>query len=138
MPTRRRFLAAAKAHGAPENTRTEQLMLAFDDRIADDREVPLAPSDDPNADSGLGALEPPTLPTGDDPASRKIAADYLAAERAVRARAWAHAVVSFKSWSEKLIDDAGPDFQLLLGKHHLAAPLFNEPLDAAATRVAVA
>jgi hypothetical protein len=41
--------------------------------------------------------------------------DYLKVERAVRARAWAHALMAMRAWPESYIDEGGRDLQLLLG-----------------------
>jgi hypothetical protein len=57
---------------------------------------------------GLSALDPPKLPTS-------AAADYLNVERAVRGKAWAHALVAMRKWPEKYIDEGGNDLELLLG-----------------------
>ena len=102
-----RFLAAAKRHGAPADTRAARLAELLGEKETDDREIPLAGpvADDP---SGLAALDPPKLP-------ETVLGDYLKVERAVRARAWAHALMAMKKWPETYIDEGGHDLQLLLG-----------------------
>jgi hypothetical protein len=101
-----RFLAAAKRHGAPPGTREARLAELLGEKETEDREIPLAQSDDDP--SGLAALDPPKLP-------EKVLPDYLKVERAVRARAWAHALMAMKKWPETYIEEGGRDLQLLLG-----------------------
>lgn len=102
-----RFLAAARRDGAPAGTREAQLAELLAEKDTEDREIPLggAVEGDP---SGLGALDPPKLPD-------KVLPDYLKVERAVRARAWAHALMAMKAWPEAYIDGGGRDLQLLVG-----------------------
>ncbi len=102
-----RFLAAAKRHGAPAGTREARLAELLGEKDTEDREIPLGGpiDDDP---SGLGALDPPKLPD-------KVLPDYLKVERAVRARAWAHALMAMKAWPEAYIEEGGRDLQLLVG-----------------------
>jgi hypothetical protein len=102
-----RFLGAAKRHGAPADTRAARLAELLGEKDTEDREIPLAGAvaDDP---SGLSALDAPRLPD-------KALGDYLSVERAVRARAWAHALMAMKKWPETYIEEGGRDLQLLLG-----------------------
>jgi hypothetical protein len=101
-----RFLRAAKRHGAPPETRAAKLAELLGEKDTEDREIPLAVAEgDP---TGLSALDPPKLP-------EKAQPDYLNVERAVRARAWAHALMAMRSWPESYIDEGGRDLQLLLG-----------------------
>jgi spermidine synthase len=102
-----RFLAAARRDGAPEGTRTALLADLLGEKETEDREVPLAGAVEGDP-SGLSALDPPKLP-------EKALADYLSVERAVRARAWAHALMAMKKWPETYIEDGGRDLQLLVG-----------------------
>jgi hypothetical protein len=101
-----RFLAAAHKHGAQPGSHVERLAQLLAEHDVDDRELPLAdPTDDP---LGLSALDAPKLPAS-------AAADYLNVERAVRGKAWAHALVAMRKWPESYIDDGGHDLELLLG-----------------------
>ncbi|HXU69834.1 MAG TPA: fused MFS/spermidine synthase [Polyangia bacterium] len=101
-----RFLSAAKRHGAPADTRAARLASLLGEKETDDREIPLAAADDDP--SGLGALDPPTLPD-------KVLPDYLKVERAMRGRAWAHALMYMKTWPEAYIEKGGRDLQLVVG-----------------------
>jgi hypothetical protein len=47
----------------------------------------------------------------------------------MRARAWAHALVSFKDWPERWVDEAGPDLSLLLGYLLYKADLTDDAVD---------
>jgi spermidine synthase len=126
-----RFVAAAKRHGAPAGSPTERLVAALGERATDDREVQLAAGDDPaTQDSGVSALTPPQPPKNAPAAdTAKMAADYLEIERGVRARAWAHALVAMKRWPEKWVDEAGPDFSLLVGYLLYKADLPDDAVD---------
>lgn len=115
-----RFLAAAKRHGATPGTRIQQLVELMGERSPDDREVPLAVADDDP--TGLSALDPPKLP-------ERALPDYLAVERGVRARAWAHALMAMKKWPEKWIDEGGSDLELLLGYLLYKAELEDDAVD---------
>jgi spermidine synthase len=115
-----RFLRAARRHGAPAGTPMERLANLLGERETDDREVPLAPAEDD--DTGLSALDPPKLP-------ERALADYLAVERGVRARAWAHALMAMRKWPEKWIDEGGPDLELLLGYLLYKAELDDDAVD---------
>ncbi len=101
-----RFLAAARRHGAPPGTRVQRLTELLAERDTDDREIPLA--DAAGDPTGLEALDPPRLP-------EKVLGDYLVVERAVRARAWAHALMAMRKWPERYIQEGGLDLQLLTG-----------------------
>jgi spermidine synthase len=104
-----RFLAAARRDGAPAKTRVARLAELLAEKDTDDREIPLGAVEPGDPDpSGLSALDPPRLPD-------KVLNDYLIVERAVRARAWAHALMAMRSWPERYIDEGGRDLQLLLG-----------------------
>ncbi|HEX9103936.1 MAG TPA: fused MFS/spermidine synthase [Polyangia bacterium] len=102
-----RFLAAARRHGAPSTSREARLAELLGEKDTEDREIPLGGAVDGDP-SGLAALDPPKLP-------EKVLGDYLKVERAVRARAWAHALMAMKKWPETYIDEGGRDLQLLLG-----------------------
>lgn len=111
-----RFLRAARRHGAPPDTPVERLVRALGERDLEDREVPLTDADGAAEDSGLSGLEPPRVPKGlPEKESERIARDYLQVERAVRARAWAHALMALRDWPEKYVDEGGPDLELLVG-----------------------
>jgi spermidine synthase len=127
-PAARRFLAAAKRHGAPPATQTEQLIGLLEERAADDREVPL--SDDDQRDSGLAGLEPPRVPPGlPESETARIAADWLEVENSVRARAWAHALYAIRAWPERYVDEGGPDLELLVGYLLYKADLADDAVD---------
>ena len=115
-----RFLRAARRHGAPPETRVERLVHLLGERQTDDREVALA--DAAGDPTGLDALDPPKLP-------ESALGDYLIAERAVRARAWAHALMAMKKWPEKYVEDGGPDLQFLLGYLMYKADLDDVAVD---------
>jgi spermidine synthase len=124
------FVARAKAHGAPSGSDVERLVSGFAARSSEDPEQPLTPSPPPDDPIGLAGLEPPRLPAGaSDADAAKIAKDYLAVERAVRAHAWAHALVALRGWPERWVDEAGPDLALLLGYVLLKADLPDEAVD---------
>lgn len=115
-----RWLRAARRDGAPADTPVEKLAHLLGERDVDDREIALAPSEtDP---TGLDALDPPKIPDS-------AAADYLAAERAVRARAWAHALMALKKWPEKYVEEGGPDLELLVGYLMYKADLDDVAVD---------
>jgi len=117
-PAAERFLRAARRHGAPEGSEAQLLVEAFGERILDDREVPLSQGGDLPAaeDGGLSGLEPPRLPKNvTDAEAAKIAGEYMIVERAMRGKAWAHALVAFKRWPESYFDEGGPDLELLVG-----------------------
>ena len=117
-PAAERFLRAARRHGAPDGSTAQLLVEAFGDKVPDDREVPLAVGGDApvSEDGGLSGLDPPKLPRNvSDAEAAKIASEYLIVERAMRGRAWAHALVAFKRWPESYFDDGGPDLELLVG-----------------------
>ncbi len=101
-----RFLRAAKRHGAPDDSRVAKLAALLGEKETDDREIPFAVADDDP--TGLSALDPPKLP-------EKVLPDYLNVERAVRARAWAHALMYMKKWPETYIEEGGHDLELLVG-----------------------
>ncbi|HEY2745112.1 MAG TPA: fused MFS/spermidine synthase [Polyangia bacterium] len=101
-----RFLGAAHRHGAPAQSRVAQLAALLAEKDTDDPEIPFAADDDDP--TGLGAMDPPKLP-------EKVMGDYLKVERAVRARAWAHALMFMKKWPESYIEAGGHDLQLLVG-----------------------
>jgi spermidine synthase len=125
-----RFLAAAHQHGATRGAPVERLLESMRERNVDDREVPLSDGENPKEDSGLSGLDPPRMPphaSADDQA--KIGADYLQVEKAVRARAWAHALWALRKWPETWIDEGGPDLQLLLGYLLYKADLPDEAVD---------
>jgi spermidine synthase len=122
-----RFVARARRDGAPADSPIEQLVRRMGERATDDREVPLSNGEDAASDSGLSGLDPPRVPSGGDAA--RIANDYLAVERGVRARAWAHALVALKNWPEKWIEEGGPDLQLLVGYLLYKADLPDEAVD---------
>jgi spermidine synthase len=123
-----RFLAAALRHGASPGSPVARLAAALASRPVDDREVPLsAPAGD---DGGLGGLEPPRVPGGLSPAdAARVARDYLDVERAVRARAWAHALVALRNWPGRWIDEGGPDLELLVGYLLYKADMPDEAAD---------
>lgn len=101
-----RFLRRAQAHGAPADARAARLAQLLAERDPHDPELPLAAAaDDP---TGLSALDPPRLPD-------RAQADYLRVERAVRRRAFAHALVAMRDWPAAYFDEGGRDLQLLLG-----------------------
>ncbi|MCU1283473.1 MAG: hypothetical protein JWM53_7019 [bacterium] len=115
-----RFLRAAKRHGAPPGTRIARIAELLGERQPDDREVPFA---DVEGDPiGLSALDPPKLPDS-------ALADYLNVERGIRARAWAHALVSMRKWPEKWIDEGGNDLELVLGYLLYKAELDDDAVD---------
>ena len=68
---------------------------------------------------GLGGLAPPQIPT-------ERSAEYLRMEHAARVGAWATALKAIATWPEKLVDEAGSDFQLLLGMLLEKAELYVE------------
>jgi hypothetical protein len=116
-----RFLAAAHKHGAAPDSHVERLAKLLAEHDVDDRELPLADPLSPRPQAGaaseasfaadplgLSALDPPKLPAS-------AAADYLNVERAVRGKAWAHALVAMRKWPESYIDEGGSDLELLLG-----------------------
>ncbi|MGZ3438199.1 MAG: spermidine synthase, partial [Polyangia bacterium] len=115
-----RFLRAAKRHGAPPDSRVARLADLLGERQTDDREVPFAVvEDDP---TGLSALDPPKIP-------ESALGDYLNVERGIRARAWAHALVSMRKWPEKWIDEGGNDLELVLGYLLYKAELEDDAVD---------
>jgi spermidine synthase len=104
-----RFLMRAGKHGAPAGSPVEKLLESLREKPVEDPEIPLAPDlygDDP---IGVYSLDPPK---GLFEAQK---AEYQKLLHAARVHAWAHALVAIKGWPEKLIDEAGADFQLLLG-----------------------
>jgi spermidine synthase len=124
------FVARARRHGAPAGSDVERLVSSFGVRSSEDPEIALTPSPPADDPIGLGGLEPPRLPEGASEAdAAKVAKDYLAVERAVRAHAWAHALVALRGWPEKWVDDAGPDLALLLGYVLYKADLPDEAVD---------
>jgi spermidine synthase len=114
-----RFLRAARRHGAPADAPVAELLRLLGEHQVDDREVPLAAGDDA---TGLSALDPPKLPDG-------ALADYLNVERAVRAKAWAHALVAMRRWPERYVDEGGNDLALLLGYLLYKAELDDDAVD---------
>ncbi len=120
-----RFIKRARRHGAPPGSRTEQIAQLLGEHDPDDREVPLsetAPGDDDP--TGLAGLDPPILPS--DP---RAAQDYLVVQKAVRLRAWAHALMAMRKWPENWIDQGGKDLELLLGYLLYKADLDDEAVD---------
>ena len=120
-----RFIKRARRHGAPEGSRTQHIAQLLGEHETDDREVPLsenpAGDDDP---TGLAGLDPPILPS--DP---RAAQDYLVVQKAVRLRAWAHALMAMRKWPENWIDQGGKDLELLLGYLLYKADLDDEAVD---------
>jgi spermidine synthase len=125
-----RFLAAAHRHGARADTPTERLIAALREKPGEDRELPLTDADGADRDSGISGLDPPRVPSGlGEKDAARIAADYLSCERAVRARAWAHALVAFRDWPERWIDEGGLDLELLVGYLLYKADLSDDAVD---------
>lgn len=104
-----RFLDRALKHGASGDSPTEKLLTALRERHVDDPEVPLVVAAD------HGDVIPPSSKGLTDAEQKRMNADWQKMLRAARGKAWAHALAAIKDWPEKWVDDAGPDFQLLLG-----------------------
>jgi len=117
------FLDRAHRHGATGDSPTERLLTALRERHVDDREVPLA------VDEDQCDLAPPQPKGLADAERKRMSADLEKMMRAVRGRAWAHALTAIKGWPSSWVDDAGPDFQLLLGFLLYKVDLSDEAVD---------
>jgi spermidine synthase len=104
-----RFLQRAKKHGAPADSPVEKLVASLREKSVEDPEIALAPDQYGDDPIGVYSLEPPA------PLNEAQKKEYQKLVQAARVHAWAHALMAIKAWPEKLIDEAGADFQLLLG-----------------------
>jgi spermidine synthase len=118
-----RFLDRAHKHGATGDSPTEKLLTAMRERHVDDREVPLGVAAD------QGDLDPPAPKGLSDEDQKRLTNDLAKMMRAVRGKAWAHALVAIKGWPEKWFDEAGSDFQLLVGFLLYKVDLSDEAVD---------
>src|SRR5262249_38103690 len=102
-----RFVIKSQAAGGgPETERGIRLLMLFQDRDADDAEVPLY----------AGEIAAPTPPPGSTAAEQaRLRSDFEAVRVALRKRMWAHAIQALRKWPQRSIDAMGPDTRLLLG-----------------------
>ena len=117
-----RMATSAITDGGTGADHALRLVNLLDPRTHEEEEIPLASEADP--------LDAPTVPKNLTPAEQeKFARDYALLESEMHHHRWAHALKAIGEWPERWVDEAGQDFQLVMGYLLYKTDLEDDALD---------